>query len=166
MCVAASVGSDSFSPSTALSSTAEPVEARLETLLQSCKHPVLKCGERGSFARFASLSAIAMLRESSTTTAMMFCCELSAATDHGRLPQQTAKSAPPTPTAFPKPPTRASFALRGGIALPATDQHREAAGEGNNQHRQQPRRATREQHEPSFSEDRGRIFEEKLKHSH
>ncbi len=82
MCVAASVGSIPLQSIDLPDSAAEPVDARLEALLQSGR------GRRPASAASAaasrvlpSLSAMPMLRESSTTTAMMFCCELSAETD-------------------------------------------------------------------------------------
>ena len=128
-----------FAPADPLAdSTSEPIEACLKALLQSGENSVLKRGERCSFACFAVAVRNAMLRESSTTTAMMFCCELSADTVIAGCHSNSKNECNQCGLHSPDGPGTPGLQLGRGIAQPAVNQQGEPAAKRKNQRWQQP----------------------------
>ena len=84
-----------------------------------------------------------MLRESSTSTAMMFCCRLSSAMVMARLPQQHQDARRQQRLQSPDDPTPPTTEEWRGLRPSRTDQPREAGGRGQDQQRQHPRTGIR-----------------------
>ena len=73
-------GRDALGAVDALDVAVEAIKARLKTILETGRTPSLRAASAASSRARPFTSVEAILRESSMTTAMMFCCELSSPT--------------------------------------------------------------------------------------
>ena len=146
-------------------STAQPIDARLKTLLQSRENAALKRSQRRGLARFTAAvrngHAARIIHHDRNDVLL----RTQRRHRHRRLPQQQQQQCDERRLRPPHRPRAPASQRWRGVPQPPPNQQRQPAGRDKNQHRQQPRRPRREQHEPPFGENRTRILEKKLKHA-
>ncbi len=147
---AAGAACSSLSVRNARQASIEAVEARLKFLLQFGEQCRPRAPWRLALRAVAPWSAMAMLRESSTRTAMMFCCGFSSATVIAGCHSSTSTTVARANCSSQITPAR-QLRMRGGCLRQArADQQRQPRGRCQHQKQQDPLRPAAQQDESPF----------------